>query len=458
MPIRRACLTLVLALGSAACIADFDADALCSPEREGEACGEDGAGRCRAAECCGGCHDGARCREGDEIVACGARGSMCVACEDTERCADGVCLPATVVRSVVASRGTVCAIDESGRLFCWGLNRSGTAGVGLDSPSVGQPTQVMPGSAWTDVTTSWGYEGHGCGVASDQSAWCWGGNGDGQLGTGTLDGSLGPVRVAPDDGPPWSDVAVGSFASCGIREGSLYCWGSLASFGGVHGREAPTFPMQLVPLRYDGGSNFRSVVMGDVFGCALRSDSVVVCWGVNGSGQLGRDTGGEPAPPGPIGDGFTTVSTGNAHGCGVKEGRVFCWGDNAAGQSGQPPTTLVVQAPTPVGDATSYLMVDAGGDHTCAIDDQARLFCWGDNSDGQLGLGADRVSEVTHVPQLVDDTRRWATVDAGTDFTCGLTEAGVLYCWGTDGQGQQVTPGSAPDVPTPTVIPLPPAE
>ena len=59
-----------------------------------------------------------------------------------------------------------------------------------------------------------------------------------------------------------------------------------------------------------------------------------------------------------------------------------------------------------------WTRIAAGGDHTCGIRAGGTLWCWGDNSDGQLGLGnrtaQDRPRQVTGCMQLAARSRTWS--------------------------------------------------
>jgi alpha-tubulin suppressor-like RCC1 family protein len=78
--------------------------------------------------------------------------------------------------------------------------------------------------------------------------------------------------------------------------------------------------------------------------------------------------------------------------------------------------------------------VAAGGDHTCALDEQGGVWCWGNNWAGQLGDGTtDRRESATQVVGLASGVKALA---AGENFTCALTEAGGVKCWGRNAEGE----------------------
>ena len=90
-------------------------------------------------------------------------------------------------------------------------------------------------------------------------------------------------------------------------------------------------------------------------------------------------------------------------------------------------------------------VVSPGAAHTCALDAEGRAYCWGDNSDGQLGLPAgppELVPVRTH-PEL-----RFRRLALGGRFTCGITTAELLVCWGRNDQGQLGRSGESSHEPT----------
>ncbi len=147
-------------------------------------------------------------------------------------------------------------------------------------------------------------------------------------------------------------------------------------------------------------------------------------------------------------DGFTNISAGESHTCGVTNSGVMkCWGDNRFGQLGSGPTApgAVPQSNTPLGIdlATKYSQVTAGGSHTCGlafanINTPGTLSCWGDNTYGQLGSGPNTAGAVpqSNNPVKVDQGTNYQQIAAGSLHTCGLTSSGQLKCWGDNSKGQ----------------------
>ena len=160
---------------------------------------------------------------------------------------------------------------------------------------------------------------------------------------------------------------------------------------GHGGSESRILPTQTATL--GTGRTATEISAGSFHTCAILDDGNVACWGYNANGQLGdgttssRDT---PAPTATLGAGRTaiTIDTGSEHTCAIlDDGTVACWGDNLYGQLGDGGNNDRL-SPTQISSVLdSYVAINAGGDHTCTITDDGNVFCWGVNSNGQLGDG-----------------------------------------------------------------------
>lgn len=88
---------------------------------------------------------------------------------------------------------------------------------------------------------------------------------------------------------------------------------------------------------------------------------------------------------------WAAVYAGNgAHTCAVRTvGKLYCWGFNGTGQSSTSGgTSNPVLVTRQITSATDWTVPSAGSGHSCAIRAGGKLFCWGYNGSGQLGLGS----------------------------------------------------------------------
>jgi alpha-tubulin suppressor-like RCC1 family protein len=177
---------------------------------------------------------------------------------------------------------------------------------------------------------------------------------------------------------------------------------------------------------------------GEHHTCAIDNERYLYCWGYNDSGQLGVGTLEPSAVTLRVGseNGWASVAAGWLHTCAIGQtdlryGRLFCWGLNAHGQLGIG-TTEDALAPVQTGTDADWMSVSCGYGHTCGVKEDGRLFCWGLNEDGQLGTGSGANARA---PVRVGTDDDWFGVAAGHAHTCAVRSDG-LYCWGSNMFGQ----------------------
>jgi alpha-tubulin suppressor-like RCC1 family protein len=116
-----------------------------------------------------------------------------------------------------------CALTPAGKAYCWGQNTFGEVGDGTSHNERLTPTAVVNGADFKSLGLGSFFT---CGVRTGGTAWCWGNNSSGQLGDGTRDGRTTPRAVS--GGLAWGRVNVGVTGehACGLTmAGAVYCWG-----------------------------------------------------------------------------------------------------------------------------------------------------------------------------------------------------------------------------------------
>jgi hypothetical protein len=201
-----------------------------------------------------------------------------------------------------------------------------------------------------------------------------------------------------------------------------------------------------------GLSNATSIGAGGTYGCALREDEIVVCWGSVFAGQLGDGTSRDHYTPQPVVDLSDVIglAVGGNHSCAlVAGGTVKCWGFNESGQVGDG-TTTNRYSPVSVSGLSDVTSISAGVATSCAIRSDSSIVCWGNNLAGQVG---DGTTTNRLAPVLVSGS---GTIARGDHTVCvratdsaGNTTAGTacatLQVRGVPGSPTNVTatPGNA---------------
>jgi alpha-tubulin suppressor-like RCC1 family protein len=287
---------------------------------------------------------------------------------------------------VSAGGSHTCGVTAEGEAYCWGSNSFGQLG---DGSTTDRSNPVLVGGGLSFASVSAGGS-HTCGLTTVGTAFCWGWNSKGQLGDGTQADRHSPVLVLGDLSfltLTTGDAATeaGGEFSCGITGTGAYCWGR--NFSGQLGDGSGE--TQLTPVRVAGDVGFAAVSGGGSHACAVTLTGTAHCWGTYG---LGNGNGSTRLTPAPVegGASFVIVSAGGHHTCGVTAaGATTCWGHNESAQLGDGGKTDQ-ESPVLVSGGVSFSAVSAGGKHSCGVTAAEEIYCWGSNTYGQLGDGTTR--------------------------------------------------------------------
>jgi alpha-tubulin suppressor-like RCC1 family protein len=323
---------------------------------------------------------------------------------------------------VAAGARHTCARRGDGSILCWGDNALGALGGPSQTtcPATGfgcspSPALVEGLAPVADLALG---DGHTCGVAFDRRIFCWGDNAAGQFGGGPT-GSVEPVVIESRNGA--IELVAGTTYTCG-RDGGDAVWCSCANSSGELGigtTEPSPEPVEIP------GVTARGLAGGARGVCAIRADDRrVMCWGSNDLGQLDATSVGQDvlSPVPVVGVPETSqVVAGQRHACAIAaDGTAWCWGDNGDGQLGigivgSPSTAVLVNLPAPLADLA------AAGDHTCVLR-EGLVMCWGE------GYGVAPVTAALPLPAL--------EITAGGAHDCARLEDRSVWCWGDNRAGQ----------------------
>ena len=324
-----------------------------------------------------------------------------------------------------------CLLTAAGGVRCWGNNHDGQLGDG-SSNDHGRPVNVAGlTSGVTAISSGWR---HVCAVTTGGRAVCWGTNHDGQLGDGTREDRSKPEDVVGLMSAI-KGLATGERHTCALTtSGGVKCWGN--NHDGELGDG--TRLDRVTSLDVTGlTSGVTAITAGWRHTCALTEAGGVKCWGNNHDGQLGDGSlTDRQAPVDVVGlsSGVKAIAARWRHTCALTTGGgVKCWGNNHDGQLGLG-TRSDVNTPMDVPGLTSGVTaISAGWRHTCVLLSTGDVKCWGSNHDGQLGdgTGKDRRSPV----DAVMVTGRSLAIAAGGQHTCAM-DSSTITCWGENEDGQ----------------------
>lgn len=361
-------------------------------------------------------------------------------------------VPVTVTarfRTAAAAFFHSCGVTAAGRAACWGSNALGRLGNGTVFASA-NPQLVGATSRLRTISAA---RAHSCALDVEGRAYCWGANGSGQLGIGAPDPSASLLPRAVRSDVRFDTLVSGDRHTCGLtRAGEAYCWGG-GFFGQLGVAQPETFcapggePCNPAPRRVEFAERLGQISAGRDHTCGVTDGRDAYCWGMNGTGQLGDSTLMDRAVPTLVVGGlaFESIAAGGLHTCGVTvDGEGYCWGANIGGRLGIGTSPSITSVPLLVLGGNSFASITAGEDHTCGIATDGTAYCWGINTQGQLGIpGAATAYEPMQILGM-----KFNAASAGAAHTCAMGTDAILYCWGWNGTGQLGTPGPSRAVPT----------
>ena len=297
-----------------------------------------------------------------------------------------------------------CAIASDNNAYCWGYNREGnlgigTSGSGTDSnvPVAVSTAGVLAGKTIKKISSSGSST---CVIASDDNAYCWGNNSSGKLGDGTMTNSAYPIAVDTSGalaGKTIKDISVGAYQTCAIAsDDNAYCWGD--DNYGTLGQNGTNFSSVPVAVNRSGalaGKTIKNIIVNGLrTACVIASDNNVYCWGLNSYGAVGDGTNTTRRVPAQV------INTGALAGKTVKH------------------------------------IAGASSGAVCAIASDNKAYCWGNNNMGGLGNGT--VGGSSNIPVSVQmsgmiGNRNLKALSGGASAVCAIATDNTGYCWGSMG-------------------------
>lgn len=183
--------------------------------------------------------------------------------------------------------------------------------------------------------------------------------------------------------------------------------------------------------------DYTDLALGEAHTCAIRPNGEIRCWGDGSYYQLGDGVSTTPQPSSVLVSNaniWTQVSSSSNTTCAINSSNdSYCWGYGLEGHIGNGTNSPTIALPTIVSGALTWGKISSGPQHTCGITSANQAYCWGDNTEGDLGTGDNNPQ---NVPTLVSTGTLFSDIGTGWDFSCGLSTTGDIHCWGDSTYGQ----------------------
>jgi len=317
------------------------------------------------------------------------------------------------------------AVGTNGTAWAWGTNYCGSLGTN-STVSRSSPVSVVGGfTDWCQISAGGFFANNvrfSIGIRQNGTAWAWGYNAQGQIGDNTLVSKSSPVSVVGGF-TDWCQVSTGSDFSLAVRQnGTAWGWGNNAN--GNLGDN--TLTCRSSPVSVIGGftdwcqvsaawSQFKHSL-------GVRQNGTAWAWGNNGNGRLGDNSTVSKSSPVSVVGGFTDwcqVSGGNSFSVGIRQnGTAWSWGYGCHGRLGDNTITEKSSPVSVVGGFTDWCRVSAGVGNAAAVRTNGTLWGWGQNNYCQLGTG--NTTSVSSPVSVIGGFCDWCQVSAGFGHVLGI--------------------------------------
>ncbi|MGK3960039.1 MopE-related protein [Sorangium sp. So ce118] len=324
-------------------------------------------------------------------------------------------LPA--IKAVAAGGSHSLALDVGGHVWAWGLNSSGQLGTrAKGSTPQTTPVQIqIPGSPTIRALAA----GLAYSVALDDAGtiWTWGNNAYAQIGNNSSGGEvLTPYAVMVTGGA--KAVSAGFYHVLAVsRSGAVWTWGR-NNFGQIGDGAGGTTVLRKAPYQVAIDGAVEAVAGGASHSLALLSNGTMRAWGYNGFGQLGLGDTRQQNLPMPVPElaGVTRIAAGQYFSLAMSSssGTTWSWGQNTFGQLGNGTSPANALSPTVVVGLSGPLDIAAGAYHATALTQECPIWSWGQNIQGQAGLGG-LPDDAAHATPAQSEVLRVLYFDGDTD-------------------------------------------
>lgn len=313
--------------------------------------------------------------------------------------------------------------------------------------NISKPAQEKGGKAQPVVKDIAAGYFHSLFLLSDGTVFACGQNDTGQLGIGNKNDQTTPQLVQFPKGVVVVEMAAGFSHSLALtKDKEVYAWGSNTSgqLGIGNNEQGRPKPDQDKPVKIPNFDKVVAIAAGGVHSMAVKgaTDKELYTWGANfsgnaPSGQLGLGDFTIVLKTSPTSTGFkgvTAIAAGSFYSLALKDEKVYAWGNNDEGQLGLNDKDKR-NKPTVIPDFGPAVNIAAGGIHSLAIikktGETTRVWVWGSNGEGQLGHGNIGPGTDRLKPEMIQDIGPLVAVSAGTVHSVALRSDNKVYVWGS---------------------------
>ena len=302
------------------------------------------------------------------------------------------------------------AIKTNGTMWGCGDNTFGGVGDSTSGTNRSSPVQIGSATDWVTLgqSNSAGTGGHGAAVNADGKAYCWGKGNHGRLGLGNTTAYSSPAQLGSLT--DWSRILKMQQSTMAVKsDGTLWAVGGMNQHGQLALGDTTyrSSPVQVGALTDWLNAEFSC---GQETMSAVKTDGTLWAWGQNDQGQLGLGDTTNRSSPVQVGGKTDWRHTFTAYGKSIfavnASGKLYAWGKNSLGFLGLGNTTAY-SSPVQVGSLTDW--EDGGCYYTPqAIKSDHTVWTWGPGSQGSLGRGS---TSNTSSPEQVGSLTSWINMD-----------------------------------------------
>lgn len=349
------------------------------------------------------------------------------------------------------------AFDANGNPYVWGSGSYGRLGIGTEDIRVGTPLPLsfplQPGDNLVDALIVPGSE-HTLFLTSLNRVYATGRNHVGQLGDNSLINKSTPVEISfsLNQGEEIISLSAGlNFSLALTSNGRIFGWGSNTSsqLGLVSPNGFEIVPTEVPLPQVPQGEKITSIYSNNLMSAAISDVGTIYTWGTNVFGALGQGNGNPVTTPTPLtinglgqGETILSVTVGYDNMVAITSlNRVFVWGLNDSGQLGIDPNVMANYTPTELtivlNQGETILEIALGSRFTMILTSTGRLLTLGANNEYQLGDGTQVDSPTPVLVNLAlrdGETITDIAAMVATGFV--LTSEGRLFAWGDNGNTQ----------------------